>query len=804
MLQDLLVSARALRRQPALAALAVITLALGIGAASAIFTVVDAVVLRPFPFTDQGRLVTVWKEDPRRQMAFVEVSFPDFADLRASTRTLSGLAAMSSVNLGFALSGDEGPVQVKGQLVSADFFDVLGVAPALGHGFPARADEPGAAPVVVLGHALWQQRYGGDPAAIGRAVRIDDTIATIAGVMPAGFSYPEGAELWAPVVSAIPDIVNERRVQWMVLAGRLAPGASIESAKKELDAAIAGLNARFREGAEQRAVVKPLVAGILGDTRQAMLLMLAGVCALLLIACANVAALLMVRASARQRADAIRLALGASRARVARLFVAEAALLSIAGCAAGLVLSLWTTALLVSIAPADLPRIAEAAPDVRALAFTLLVSAATAILCGLVPAFTVREARLEQLLRSGRSGGAVSLTGRHALVVLQVGAALVLLVGAGLMARSFVRLRTVDLGFDPRNLLTFELPLRSSAYPTPDHRRAFYDALLERLEGSPGVVAAAGVIRRPLAGPVGWDWTFEVEGQPPDESRRNPVVNFEAVSHEYFRTMAIPLLAGRLFTRADTWTSAGVVVVSESIASRHWGSPVAAVGRRVRFSMPETPFHQAWLTVVGVVADARYREMTTTRGDLYMTYQQCTIPLNHFVIRTSGDPLALAPALRSYIAALDRDQAIDDLTTMEAIVGRELGDSRFTAQVLALFAALALLLASVGLYGVLAQAVGARTREIGIRMALGASAKGVLRLVVGQGLRLTLIGLAIGTLAALVASRLLERLLFGVAPTDATTYAGVWILLGAVGVLASYLPARRAAAVDPLIALRED
>jgi putative ABC transport system permease protein len=803
--QDVRYALRSLRSRPMLVVVAVAVLALGIGASTAVFSVVDAVLLRPLPFADAGRLIVAWQRSPDNSVPFIEVSYPDYEDWRQQARTFEAMAILPTVNSGFLLAGDE-PVQVQGRLVSGNFFDVLGARALLGRVLRPDDDRAGAGRVVVLGHGLWQRRFGGDPAVVGRKLIVDGMPMQVVGVMPRAFRYPPKAEMWTPVVPAIPDAVANRGVYWAIVVGRLAPGARLDQARTELDGIVARLAQANPHAAATAAVVTPFAETFFGPARPALFVLLAAVLLVLLVACANVSALLLARAADRRREIAVRLALGASRGRLVRQLLAESALIAVAAAAGGIVMAHWSLEALVALVPADVPRLQDAALDARVLAFAVAVTAAAALLAGLAPALLASRPSLADALESGaRTAGPAGASRRlqGLLVGAEAAVALVLLSGAGLMAQTFQNLRRVDLGYDPRRLLTLEVASPHGKYEKPAEWRALHRTLLARIDRLPGVEASAGVFLRPLWGQMGNDWVFTVEGQSDAESDRNPHVNLEAVTAGYFATMRIPVRRGRAFDDRDTEGGPGVVAVSEGFARRYWPGQ-DPIGKRLKIPLPGSPYHLAWLTVVGVVGDARYRELQAARLDLYLSYLQSPYGPKHLVVRTAGDPLAIAPSVRAIVRDVDRDLLAEDVTPMETVVAAALGGPRFGAQLLSAFALVALALAALGTYGVMAFLVGRRHREIGVRMALGARAGDVMGLVLGQGMRPVAAGLAVGVAGSLALGRAMSTLLFGLAPHDALTMAGAAAVLAAASAAACYFPARRAARLDAAAALRRE
>jgi len=806
MIGDLRHAARALVRRPLLFAVAAGALALGIGASTAVFSVVDAVLLRPLPFAEPGRLVLLWQSIPERNAPFVEVSYPYFQQIRSRSRTFVGLAAMPSVNSGFTLGGPE-PVRVDGRIVTGNFFEVLGAHAALGRTFVEAEDRVGAPRVVVVSHGLWQRQFGGDPRLVGRTLELDGTPMTVVGVMPREFRYPSGVDLWTPLVPVIPDVVDKANVGWATLVGRIAPGTTLAQATAEIDNMTAeGLRREAPSAPAVKTVLTPLTHEWFGLARPALLVLLGAVLLVLLLACANVSALLLARAAARQREIAVRLALGASRARLVRQLLAEAVIIAVAGGLAGTVVAVWGLHGLLSLVPAEIPRLEDAAIDPRVLVFALVLTAVSAIASGLVPALLASRSSLTDVLAEGsRSAGpgARQVRARAVLVATEAAAALVLLAGAGLLTRTFQNLRSVELGFDPRNVLTFEVGGPRGRYDKPEARRELYRELIQKIGTVPGVERSAAVFIRPLWGKAGLDWPIMVDGQSEQEAERNPALNLQIVTPEFFRTMRMPVRQGRTFDDRDTAGVTPVVVVSEALARRYWPGQ-DAVGKRIRTPMPSPPYTATWMTVVGVTAPARYRELQASRYDVYMSYLQSDEGLRHLVVRTTGDPLALIPAVRAAVKSVDRELILTDVTSMGALVDVALGGARFGMQLLSGFAVVALLMAALGIYGVVAFVVSRRTREVGIRMALGARAGDVLGLVLKQGMTPVLVGLAAGLALALALGRLGSGLLFEVPPHDVTTLAVAAAVLTAAALLACALPARRAAAIDPAQALRDE
>jgi putative ABC transport system permease protein len=792
-----------------------LVLALAIGASTAVFTVVDAVLLRPLPFGDPGRLVVVWEQMPEVGQTFNEVAYASYREWQAQARTFESLALMETINSRFNMAGDEA-VQMPGRLVSGNFFQTLRARARRGRTLTPEDDRPGAARVVVLSDGLWRRLFGADEGLVGRTLVFNGTPMTVVGVMPPDFRYPPEAELWTPIVTAAPEAVNSPGLAWTVALGRLAPGTNRDEARTELDVIIARIWRGIRTAhpqvtePEHRAVVTPLADHLFGPARSALLVLLGAVLLVLFIACANVGALLLARAGARRREIAVRLALGASRGRLARQLLTESALIACTGGLAGTLLTVWMVHALVALAPTEVPRLEDTAVNGRVLLFALVLTALAAVIAGLAPALlAVKPPLTEALTENARIAGHPS--GRRLRGVLvggQVAIALMLLAGAGLLVQSFANLTHVDLGFEPHHLLAVGLFGGSERYR---RQQDLYRTVLEAISAVPGIQAAGAAGVRPLRDKVGNQWPFEMEGQSADQIRSNPLVNLEDVTPGYFEALRIRLLRGRTFTEHDDQQSPGVAVISRTMAERCWPGQ-DAIGKRLKIPLPGTPYdgsldapgrELAWLTVIGVVGEARYRDLQSARLDLYMSYLQTNHGLSHLLIRTVGDPVAVIPAVRAAIRSVDRNVVISDVETMDAVVGRAVGGSRFGMQLLSGFALVALLLTAIGTYGVMAFVVGQRTREVGIRMALGAGAGDVMAMVLRQGMAPVLVGLGAGVVGCLVVGRALTGLLYGVPAHDPVTLAMAPLVLAGVALIACGLPARRAAHIDPARALNE-
>jgi putative ABC transport system permease protein len=801
--QDLRYGVRMLLKKPGFTVVAVLALALGIGATSTVFSIVNSVLLHSMAIDEPERVVMLWENNLARNRAEVEVSYPNYLSWREQNRVFEEVAALPSVNFDMTLTGQGEPQQVEATTVSANFFSLLRSQAALGRTFLPEDEKTGAPTVVILSDGLWKRRYGADPNVLGQKLTIEGESATVIGVMPQEFDFPKGVELWATLTPSPDGWTNQRGFRVLRSMGRLKPNVSLAQAQAEMDAISGRLGEEFpKENKGYGVTMIPLVKSIFGNARPALFILLGAVTLVLLIACVNVANLLLARAATRHKEIALRLALGASRRRLVRQLLTESLLLALVGGSLGLLLATFGVEYLLRLAPQDIPRIASVQINAQVVAFALGVSFLTAIIFGLAPALQSSKPDLNEALKESGSksqGGARSKRLRSLLVVSEVALAVVLMVGAGLLVRSFNNLQRIDPGFNPDNVFTARVALVQSKYPEGAQQKAFFEQLLGRVKTLPGVESASVVLMRPLSGTVGWDPPFAVEGQTPEEQTANPYSNYEAISPEYFQTMGIPLIRGRAFTEQDRGDQVSVVIINELMARKYWPNE-DPIGKRLKFGKAESS--APWLTVVGVAKDVRYREWDAIRPDIYVPYLQNSEYRTDFVVRTNVDPLSLSESFRREVYALDKDQAVAAVTTMDELVSTALARPRFNTLLLGLFAALALVLAMVGVYGVMAYTVSQQTHEIGIRMALGAQTSDVLRMVVVHGLKLIFTGLAIGVAGAFALTRLLSSLLYGISTTDPLTFAGVAVLLALVALFACYLPARRATRVDPMEALR--
>jgi putative ABC transport system permease protein len=804
LLQDVRYAVRTLLKSPGFALVAVAALALGIGANTAIFSVVKAVLLSPLPYPQPEQLVWVREINPGADILDEPASAPNYNDWRTEGRSFEGIAAFGYAG-GTITDGDREPERVAALSTSANFFQVVGVAPALGRGFLPGEDATGRNRVVVISHALWQRRFGGKPEVLGQTITITGNPHVIVGVAPASFKTPvpgpKPPDLWFPIAFNFDE--SRRRSDFLNIVGRLKEGATVEQARAELEAVAARLAQEHpATNAGWTVKVEPLHERVVGNVRQALWVLMGVVGFLLLIACANVANLLLARAAVRQKEIAVRTALGARRGRLVRQFLTESVLLALAGGALGVVLAAWGVDLLVALSPGNIPRLEEVGLDARVLAFTFGVSTLTGIVFGLLPALSASKADVSSSLKEGGSRGSTAGTGarrlRGALVIAEIAITVVLLAGAGLMIRSFMAVQAVDAGFRPDRILTFDFALPMTTYKEEAQRAAFYEQLTARAASIPGVEHVAVTDALPLTG-SGSVLGFVIEGRPPLPPEKVQDADFFSVTPDYFDVLGIPFVRGERLTERYRADVPDVAVINETMARRYFPGE-DPVGKRLNLGDPaKTP----WITVIGVVGDAR------TGGLDKEPYPQMYVPAAQqpqragtFVARTSGDPASLAPALRRELAAIDKNLPLYNVRTMEQVLSDSISRRRFQMILIAAFAGVGMLLAAVGIYGVISYSVAQRRHEIGVRMALGARAADILKLVVGQGLGLTLAGVGLGLVGAFVLTRVLASLLYGVSATDPLTFACVSLALLGVALLACLVPARRATKVDPMIALR--
>jgi putative ABC transport system permease protein len=800
--QDLRYGARMLVKNPGFTAIAVLTLALGIGANTAIFSVVNSLILRPLAYPHAERLMTIWENHqanggPQREWT----SPPGFEDWRDQAQSFDHVIAFQGWQPTLTDANGQGePEQLTGALVSHDVFDMLGVKPVLGQGFLPQDDQPGVESKVIISYGLWQRRFAADPQLIGKTISLNGESRVVLGVMPAGFKFPiiTNSEIWRPIRPVLSPGCQRGCITIRVMA-RLKEGVSEAQARSELETIASGIEQQFPEtNARVGVTLLPLQDFIVGPARTPVIVLLVAVALVLLIACVNVANLLLARATGREKEMAVRASLGAGRWRIVRQLLAEGLLLATVGSAVGLLMAYWLLDVIVALAPQNTPRLDEIALDQRALFLTLAVTLLTGIFFGLAPAWQISRVNLNQSLKDGSKGAQGAKSSRRtlgALVVAETALALMLLIGAGLLMKSFINLQKVNPGYNPTNILTAVVSLPSATYPSPQVR-TFHRQLLEHLATLPGVQAVGAISSLPLAG-FDNDNDFVIEGRPKPLPNQQPVAWANSTSVDYFRTMGIQLRDGRSFTDRDTETAPKVALISETFARRYFPDETP-LGKRIGNGNPDN-----WTEIVGVVADVKQFGLSQdARVTMYFPLAQRPARRLFYALRTTAEPLSQTPVFRNAVATLDKNLAVSDIQTMQGRTAQSIGQERFTLLLFGLFAALALILAAAGIYGVMSYSVAQRTHEIGIRQALGAQTRDVLALVLREGLLLVLIGAAIGVSAALLLTSLMEKLLFGVSPTDPLTFVGVAGLLAAVALLACYLPARRATRVDPMEALR--
>jgi putative ABC transport system permease protein len=811
--QDLRYGGRMLLKNPGMTIVAVITLALGIGANTAIFSVVNTVMLRPLPYKDPDRLVSLWAKVPDHGRW--RVTPANFLDWKKQSTSFADLAAFGSSTL--TLTGGGEPEQLLGTRAGAGYFGVVGVEPMLGRAFLAEEYELGKGQEVILGQAFWQRRFGGDRGIINQTVTLDGSPYTVVGVMPAGI-YPawpttsgrlsfnqNQSQFWTPMAFSA-QWAAVRTAHVLGAVGRLKVGVTVAQAQIEMNTIAARLEREYAVNKGEGIIVNALMNEVVGDVKPALLTLLGAVGLVLLIACANIAGLLLAQHAARSKEIAIRAALGAGRGRLVRQFFLEGLLLSLLGTAAGIALAKLGVDAILKIIPAQIPRVDQMHLDLRVLGFTLLLAVVTCLVFGLVPAWHAAKPDLQSTLEQGgrTSGpGAGRQRFRQLLVVFQVGVAVMLLISASLLVRSFWRLQQVDPGFKAERVLSLSLTLPQSKYPGPAQINGFYNQLLERIDALPGVDAAAIAYDHPLES--NWIDAFQIEGRPTPAAGETPSANFEPVSWDYFRTVGAQVIRGRQFTAQDDPGHLGVAIVNEAFVRRFFPDG-QVLGQRIQPGPPGRIWKKEKLTsfeIIGIARDVKSAGLSAAaEPTYYLPATQAPLQDMAILIRTQNDPNALVPALRQTVRSIDPNQPITNINTLEKIVADNIAQPRLNMLLMALFGGLALLLATVGIYGLLSYAVTQRTQELGIRMALGARATDVLKLILRQGMTLVLIGEGIGLAGALALTRLMRGLLFGITPTDATTFIGVAIALTVVALLACLVPARRATKVDPLIALR--
>jgi putative ABC transport system permease protein len=798
LLQDLRYGARMLLKKPGFTLIAVLTLALGIGANTAIFSVVNAVLLQPLPYKDPDRLVMI-RESRLPQFPEFSVSPGNFLDWKKQNTVFERLAAFNSST--FTLFGTDYPEPIRGMQVSDEFFSMLGVQPLLGRDFSAEEYQQGRDGVVILSHGLWQRRFAGDSNVINRVLTLSGRSYTVIGVMPATFVFVRGTGFWTPMAFTGRDAQNHGN-HYIAAVGQLKPDVTVDQARTEMVAIAGRLATQYPETNTGWSVkLIPLLEYIVQNVKPFLIVLLGAVAFVLLIACANVANLLLARAAGRHREIAIRAALGAGRVRIIRQLLTESVLLALIGGTIGMLLAAWGLDLLLQLAPQNLPRMSYVSLDGRVLVFATAITLLTAVIFGLAPALQYSKPNLNETMKDagpGSTEGGRRQLVRNTLVVVEVASALVLLVSAGLLIKSFWQLQMIDPGFNPDNALTVSVALPRSKYPEENQRVAFFQQLIEEARALPGVNAAGVSSSIPLVNDSVLG--FGVQGRPPLPTGAGQSTNFYAVSGDYFKAMGIQLLRGRLFTERDTRDSSHVAVINETMARKIFPDE-DPIGKRITFDSGED--NSDWFEIVGIVGDVKqYGLDETTPMQTYEPYTQQPQTSMTLVVRSAGEPTNLTAAIRNAVLQIDKEQAISDIGSLDQHLSASIAQRQFSMLLLGIFAAVALVLAAVGIYGVLSYAVTQRTHEIGIRMALGAGQRDVLRLVIGQGMLLTLLGVAAGLAAAFALTRLMTTLLFEVKPTDPLTFILIALLLLVVALLACWIPARRATKVDPMIALR--
>jgi putative ABC transport system permease protein len=806
LLKDISYGIRSLLKHPGFTALVIVTLALGIGASTAIFSVVNSVLLRPLPYRQADRIVAI--QELNAQGTRGQVTPANFLDWRAQNTVFEHLAAILTRPAN--LANQDQAERIDLAMTSANFFSVFSAEPLHGRFFIPSDEQAGHAPVVVLSHALWQRRFASDPQLVGKPITIDGASYTVVGIAPAGFQYPDKTEVWVPPFRLAPtlnermDPTQVRGFGMLAAVALLKPGISLPQASSEMEVITARLRQQFPDTNNRRFNrVVSLHTHLVGETRSMLFLLFGAVGFVLLIACANVANLLLAGAASRQKEMAIRTALGASRWRVMQQLLTESTTLALGGGALGLFLALWGVALMTKLLPQNFPRLAEISLDWRVLGFTLGASVLTGILFGLAPALQISRTDVQESLKEsgrGASSGKRHNRLRHLLIVGEVALSVVLLVGAGLLFRSFIQLQSVNAGFTPQQVLTVRLTPSGPRYKADADYMSFYSRVIQGISALPGVQGVGAINTLPLAkGPTGG---FTIEGAPIVTPDKLPSSNYRGVSSDYFRTMNIPVVQGRAFTERDSANAPLVIMVNQALARRDFPNQ-SPVGKRVSLGARDPKGQPIWWEIIGVVADVRNLELRDEASpEFYTSALQDTWTGMSMVARTTVEPAGLAAEVRRIVGDVDKSAPVSEVKTMEHIVDESVTQPRFNLFLLGLFGGIALLLSAAGIYGVTAYAVTQRTHEFGIRMALGAQVGDVLKMILGQGMRLIGVGVVIGLIASFALTRLLKSLLFGVSVTDPLTFVAIAAVLMSVALLACYIPARRATKVDPLIALR--
>ena len=814
--QDIKYGLRMLLKTPSVSLVVILALALGIGANTAIFSVINSVLLRPLPYDQADRLLFL--NEKSRVLDEMSISYPNFTDWRNQNHVFEKIGVYNRGSYNLIGSGE--PERIPTAQVSADLFSALRVNPFIGRLFTNDEDQPGATPVVVLGYGLWQRRFGGQASILNQTLNLNGKSYIVIGVMPADYAYPSRVDMWVPVgqLSGDPNWQQRGNHPGLYAIARLKADATVAQAQADMDNIAVNLEKQYPDSnSGDRVRIRPMLEVFVGDVRGTLWILFGAVGFVLLIACANIANLLLARATARQKEMAIRTALGAGRWRIARQLLTESVLLAIVGGVLGLFVAHWAIRFILYVSPTAIPRSREITLDWRVLGFTLLLSFVTGMLFGLVPAVQAAEVDVHETLKETGRG----VSGRHwlrsSLVVVEVATTMILLIGAGLMIRSFYRLENVNPGFSYEHLTSFSVTLPQKKYATEDQRSGFFSRLLENIRTLPGVESAAAASGLPL-GNNGWQTSFVVEGRPLPPRSETPLMEACTVTPDYFRAMNIPLLRGRYFDDHDNRSflagrdlskyndgerlisGSNVIIIDEEFARRYWPNE-EAVGKQIRFG---TDAKAPVLTVVGVVGRVKMEGLVEDSHRVQGYFAFAQIPFNGMtvILKATGDPNQLIAAARQQVKTVDPDQPIYSIRTMDEIRGESVAPQRLNLTLLSIFAGIALVLAIVGIYGVMSYSVTQRTHEIGIRMAIGAQPHDVFRLIIGHGMTLTVIGIAIGLLGAFGLTRLMTTMLFGVKPTDPATFAVIALILSGVALIACYLPGRRATKVDPVISLR--
>jgi putative ABC transport system permease protein len=806
LLQDIKYGARVLIKSPGFTIVAVLALMLGIGANSAIFSVVNTILIRPLPYKDPDQLVLINHNYPKLDLK-ASVSNPGYVHYRDNAKSFSSVAALDGWRVN--LTGDGEPEQLQGSAVTPNLFSTLGATPAQGRIFTDEEAQPGRNHVVVLSDGFWRKRYAGDKNVVGRNITLNGESYNVVGIMPPSFQFGRelgrNMDIWSPLAFTPEELSPSNfTYEHLVVLARLKPDVSFKQAQAEMDSIAANIRREYMKGEDASQwglTLDSLNELIVGDIKPALLVLLAAVAFVLLIACANVANLMLARGAGRQKEIAIRTALGANRFRVIRQLLTESILLSLVGGGLGLLMAMWGVDLLLKMNAEKIPRAYEISLDSNVLLFTVGVSLLTGIVFGLVPAFQSSKVDLNDTLKEGgRTGIGIMRAGlRNGLVVAEVAMAIVLLVGAGLLIRSFMRLQHVNPGFEPRNLLVLQLSLPDFKYKEPQQKNAFFEQLLAQVRTLPGVKNAAAVSVLPMSG-NNESGSFQIQGKPVADNEMSPHGDRWAATANYYETMNIPLVKGRYFTERDNADAPGVAIIDETMARKYWPNE-DPIGQRITFEGGRD--NPRWREIVGIVGHVKHKGLEgESRVQYYIPYKQRPRSGMFVVVQTAGDPTSLAGSVRGAIASIDKDLPVFRVSTMDKLVADSLTQRRFAMLLLGLFAFVALALAVVGIYGVMSYMVAQRTNEIGIRMALGAQLADVLKMVIGQGMVPVLIGVCLGVAGAFAATRLMASLLYGVTATDPLTFVGVPLLLAGVALLACLIPARRATKVNPMTALR--